>query len=98
MMNRFGGKGLYILDEPEAALSPSRQMAMISRLHDLIRDDSQFIIATHSPIIMAYPDAQILSLSRTGIEPVNYTQTDHFRVTKDFLNSYEKMLKILMRD
>ena len=53
LMNRFGGNGLYILDEPEAALSPSRQMAMISRMHDLIQDRSQFIIATHSPIIMA---------------------------------------------
>ena len=54
-MNRFRGKGLYILDEPEAALSPSRQMSMITRMHELVEQDSQFIIATHSPIIMAYP-------------------------------------------
>jgi predicted ATPase len=98
LMNRFGGKGLYILDEPEAALSPSRQMAMISRMHDLIQDDSQFIIATHSPILMAYPDAQIFVLSPDGIKKVRYTETDHFRVTKDFLNNHEKMLKILMEE
>ena len=98
LMNRFGGKGLYILDEPEAALSPSRQMAMISRMHDLIQEDSQFVIATHSPILMAYPDAQIFVLSPDGIKKVRYTETDHFRVTKDFLNNHEKMLKILMTD
>jgi predicted ATPase len=98
LMNRFGGNGLYILDEPEAALSPSRQMAMISRMHDLIQDDSQFIIATHSPILMAYPDAQIFVLLPDGIKKVHYTETDHFRVTKDFLNNHEKMLKILMTD
>ena len=98
LMNRFGGNGLYILDEPEAALSPARQMAMISRMHDLIQDDSQFIIATHSPILMAYPDAQIFVLSPDGIKKVRYTETDHFRVTKDFLNNHEKMLKILMTD
>ena len=98
LMNRFGGKGLYILDEPEAALSPSRQMAMISRMHDLIQEDSQFVIATHSPILMAYPDAQIFVLSEDGIKKVRYTETDHFRVTKEFLNNHGKMLKILMAD
>lgn len=96
LMNRFGGKGLYILDEPEAALSPSRQMAMISRMHDLIQDRSQFIIATHSPIIMAYPDAYIFVLSPDGIKQVRYTETDHYQVTKEFLNNHKKMLGILM--
>ena len=57
MLERFGGRGLYILDEPEAALSPQRQLAVLSRIHDLVLDDSQFIVATHSPILMAYPDA-----------------------------------------
>lgn len=98
LMNRFGGKGLYILDEPEAALSPSRQMAMLSRMHELVQNDSQFIIATHSPIIMAYPDAQIFALSQEGILKITYTETEHFRVTRDFLNSHEKMLQILMGD
>jgi predicted ATPase len=58
-MNRFSGQGLYILDEPEAALSPARQMAMLARIHDLVNLQSQFIIATHSPIIMAYPESVI---------------------------------------
>ena len=98
LMNRFGGNGLYILDEPEAALSPFRQMAMISRMHDLVQDGSQFIIATHSPIIMAYPDARILVLSSDGIQETPYTDTDHFRVTRDFLNNHRKMLEILMEN
>lgn len=98
LMNRFGGNGLYILDEPEAALSPSRQMAMISRMHDLIRDRSQFIIATHSPIIMAYPDAQIFLLSQEGIRAASYTDTEHFKVTRDFLNNHQKMVAMLTED
>jgi predicted ATPase len=94
-MNRFGGNGLYILDEPEAALSPSRQMAMISRIHQLVGMNSQFIIATHSPIIMAYPNADIFEL-REGFERVAYEDTDHYNVTKSFLNNTGKMLGILM--
>ena len=96
LMNRFEGKGLYILDEPEAALSPTRQMAMISRMHDLVQDNSQFIIATHSPILMAYPNAQIFVLSQEGLQKMDYTETEHFRVARDFLNNHEKMLQILM--
>ncbi|NPV91980.1 MAG: AAA family ATPase [Firmicutes bacterium] len=95
-MNRFGGGGLYILDEPEAALSPLRQMAMVSRIHDLVRQRSQFIIATHSPIIMAYPDAVILTLTGEGFSVVDYEDTDHYRITRDFMNNRERMLKELM--
>ncbi len=95
-MNRFRGRGFYLLDEPEAALSPSRQMALVSRLHQLVEDSSQFIIATHSPIIMAYPNARILLFSERGIEPIAYTDTEHFRVTRDFLRNHQKMLRILM--
>lgn len=95
-MNRFGGKGLYILDEPEAALSPSRQMAAISRIHDLVQQDSQFIIATHSPVIMAYPDATIFQLTGKGFDIVDYEETEHYMVTKEFLNNRKKMLRILM--
>ena len=98
LMERFRGNGLYLLDEPEAALSPTRQMAMISRMHQLVTDQSQFIIATHSPIIMAYPNAQILLINEEGIHPIEYTETDHFTVTKDFLNSYEQLLEILLED
>lgn len=96
LMHRFHGQGLYMLDEPEAALSPTRQMAMISRMHDLVNQHSQLIIATHSPILMAYPNAQILLVSEEGILPVDYTETEHYIVTKDFLNKYEKFLKELL--
>jgi len=71
-------------------------MAMISRMHELIQNNSQFIIATHSPIIMAYPNAQILVLSQEGLQKIDYTETEHFRVARDFLNNHEKMLQILM--
>jgi len=94
-MNRFGGKGIYILDEPEAALSPSRQMALISRLHDLVMDGSQFIIATHSPIIMAYPDAKIFQLTNR-CEEVRYEETEHYVVMREFINDHKRMLGILM--
>lgn len=67
-------------------------------MHELVRDGSQFIIATHSPIIMAYPDAQILLLSERGIEPVDYLDTEHYRVTRGFLNRHEMMLRELMDD
>lgn len=96
IQNRFGGNGFYILDEPEAALSPTRQMSLITLIHDLVRKNSQFIIATHSPIIMAYPNADIFSLNEEGIRKIEYTETEHYTVTKDFLNQYEKMLGILM--
>ncbi len=87
---------MYILDEPESALSPLRQMAMISRIHDLVRQDSQFIITTHSPIIMAYPDATILQLTRDGFAVCKYEQTEHYTVMREFINNREKMLKILL--
>lgn len=95
---KFRSDGFYLLDEPEAALSPQRQLAMIARMHELVRDGSQFIIATHSPIIMAYPNAQILQLSEHGIEPIDYLDTEHYRITRDFLNRHEMMLRELMAD
>ncbi len=94
--NRFRGNGLYILDEPEAALSPSRQMSMLTRMHDLISDKSQFIIATHSPILMAYPDAWIYQIGPKGLDRVLYEDTEHYQVTRDFLNRPEIMLDILL--
>jgi predicted ATPase len=94
--NRFGGQGLYILDEPEAALSPQRQLAVLSRLHDLVRDGSQFIIATHSPILMAYPDAWIYEFSREGIRRIAYEETEHYLVTRDFLANPQRMLQVLL--
>ncbi|MCU7801933.1 MAG: AAA family ATPase [Candidatus Thiodiazotropha sp. (ex Lucinoma borealis)] len=96
MLHRFGGQGLYILDEPEAALSPTRQMAMLSRIHQLLKLGSQFIIATHSPIILAFPNSQIYELSDGKINLSEYEETEHFQVTKHFLNRYKLMLKELI--
>lgn len=97
MIHRFGGKGLYILDEPEAALSPTRQMAMLTRMHNLIENESQFIIATHSPILMAYPAAKIVSLNEGSFHEIDYRETEHYLITKQFLNNYERMLSELLR-
>jgi predicted ATPase len=97
MTERFGGKGLYILDEPEAALSPQRQLAVLSRMHDLVLDDSQFIVATHSPILMAYPDARIYQCGADGITDVAYQDTEHFQVTRNFLLDPERTLRELLK-
>ena len=96
MINRFQGNGLYILDEPEAALSPSRLLSMLSIIDDLVKADSQFIIATHSPILMAYPDADIYLIEDENIKAVKYKETSHYIITKDFINNPEKMLKYLL--
>lgn len=96
LLNRFYGEGLYLLDEPEAALSPSRQLSVITRIHDLIQERSQFVIATHSPILMAYPHARIYSFSTEGIRQIKYEETEHYRVTRDFLSNPERMLRVLM--
>jgi len=98
LMKRFRGQGLYIMDEPEAALSPSRQLAMLVRLHDLVRGGSQFIIATHSPIIMAYPNAVILHLAEHGLEPVRYEDTEHYNLTRRFLENPQRYLKELFKE
>lgn len=95
LMNKLKGKGLYILDEPEAALSPNKQLEAISAIHDLVEDGSQFIIATHSPILLAYPRATIYQLSEQGIQKIAYEETEHYRVTRDFLNRHQQMIKIL---
>ncbi|MEW6761124.1 MAG: AAA family ATPase [Pseudomonadota bacterium] len=95
-MNRFGKDSFYVLDEPEAALSPQRQLALLSRLHDLVGERSQFLIATHSPILMAYPNATIYECGEHGIREIAYEDTEHYRVTRDFLANPARMLKVLM--
>ncbi len=95
MTTRVHGQGLYILDEPEAALSPQRQLAIITRMHDLVMDCSQFLIATHSPILMAYPDAWIFECSGDGLRRIEYEETEHFQVTRDFLMNPARMIKLL---
>ena len=96
--NRFGGQGLYVLDEPEAALSPNRQLSFLARLHELVGRKSQFIIATHSPIILGYPDAWIYQTTAKGLERVEYEDTDHFQVTRSFLNRRQTFLDVLLSD
>ena len=96
-MNRFGGNGLYILDEPEAALSPSRQMSMLTRMHELINMGSQFIISTHSPIIMGYPEATIYEI-KDKVEVVKYEETENYQIMKSFISNRSKMLSILIDD
>lgn len=98
VMKRFGGNGLYILDEPEAALSPTRQMALLARMKQLVGQHSQFIIATHSPIVMAYPDSVIYQLGSDGLTTVNYEDTEHYQVTRRFLNSPRAALDALFED
>lgn len=93
---RFGGKGVYILDEPEAALSPARQMAMLARIHELVQDESQFIIATHSPIILAYPDALIYEVTGGTLKTISYEDSDIYTTTKHFLNNHQSHLKKLI--
>jgi len=93
--NRFED-GVYLLDEPEAALSPSRQLTFLSLLHSLAESRAaQFIIATHSPILLSLPGARVLSFGDEGIEAVDYRETEHFRLTRDFLNAPERYLRHL---
>jgi predicted ATPase len=96
--NRLRDGGLYLMDEPEAALSPSRQLAFLGILHDYCVRGCQFVIATHSPIIMAYPDARIYLLDSAGIHEVAYTETEHYRVTLGFLSNPRRSLDILLAE
>lgn len=95
-VERLSGNGLYLLDEPEAALSPPRQLTFLAALHELVQKGGQFIIATHSPILLAYPQAKILEFSAAGIAPVAYHDTEHYKVTRAFLTRTEVMLKELL--
>lgn len=83
------------MDEPEAALSPARQLSFLSILKEL-SGTSQFIIATHSPILLGYPDAQILSFDHSPLSPIKYEDTDHYQITRRFLENRNKMLKELL--
>lgn len=98
VQNRFGGQGLYLLDEPEAALSPSRQLTLLGELHRLVKQDSQFIIATHAPILMAYPGAKIYLLNEEGIRETAYRETEHYQLTRRFLENPERMLRYLLEE
>ena len=96
IQNRFEGRGLYILDEPEAALSPKKLMSLLTIIDDLVKRDSQFIIATHSPILTAYPDSEILQFSDDGIVKTDYFETEHYKLTKMFIDNPERMIHYLI--
>lgn len=93
---RFMGNGLYILDEPEAALSPVSQMSLLIRINQLVNLNSQFIIATHSPILLAIPNAEILEITEKGIFEKKYFETEHFKTMKNFFDSTEKTVDSLI--
>ncbi len=94
-LHRFFGNGIYILDEPEAAFSPQKQLAFLVRMHELVKENSQFIIATHSPIILSYPKSKIIQISKNGFEEISYQESEHYSIYKSFLNNPEYMLKKL---
>lgn len=98
VQNRFGGHGVYILDEPEAALSPTRQLTLLGEMHELVKDSSQFIIATHSPILMSYPGAEIFEFSEDGIHSIPYRETEHYQVTRSFLENPDRTLRYLFAE
>ncbi|MBO5798119.1 MAG: AAA family ATPase [Clostridia bacterium] len=87
VQHRFGGEGLYLLDEPEAALSPTRQITLLQEMKRLVAARSQFIIATHSPILLSFPGARIYQFSEFGIQQVAYEQCLHVQLTKRFLEN-----------
>jgi predicted ATPase len=98
LVNRFGPQGFYLLDEPEAALSAQNCLTFLRRVHELVQDGSQLVIATHSPIILAYPGAFIYSFSETGLERVSYEDAEPVRLTQSFLSARQRFLNELLSD
>src|SRR5467141_1127550 len=95
--SRFVPGGLYLLDEPEAPLSPQSQLALLAMIGDMVSKDAQFIIATHSPMLLAFPGAQIYSFDKTPLAAVAYEDLDHVRITRDFLNAPARYLKQILK-
>jgi len=97
--NRLGNEGFFIFDEPEAALSPQRQLSLLSILHQMCKNpDFQCIIATHSPLLLAYPGATIYSCDSDRLTPIAYKETDHYKITKQFLDNPERFLNYLFEE
>ena len=96
--NRFGGNGIYILDEPEAALSPMRTLRLMANMQRLVDCRSQFVISTHSPMLMAFPGAEVIEITEDGMTPVDYRDTEHYQVMLSFLENPDKMLGYLLDD
>jgi predicted ATPase len=98
VLHRFGPRGLYVLDEPEAALSVRGQLALMRRMHELVESGSQFVISTHSPILLGFPGARIYALSETGIERCAYEDTEQYDLTRSFLADRQRFLHYLFAD
>jgi predicted ATPase len=98
MVHRFGPGGLYLLDEPEAALSAQNCLTFLRRMHELIEDGSQFVVATHSPIVLAYPDATIYACTDGGVDEVAYEDVEAVGLTRAFLQAPERFLRGLLDD
>lgn len=98
LIHRFGPDGFYLLDEPEAALSTQNCMTFLRRIHELVCQGSQFVIATHSPIVLAYPNATIYVCNEAGVERVEFDDADPVRLTQTFLNSRERFVQQLFSD
>jgi predicted ATPase len=98
MLNRFGPDGLYLLDEPEAALSTQNCLTCLRRIHELVGEHSQFIIATHSPIVLAYPNATIYNCHGGGLDAIAYEDAEPVRLTRSFLDGRERFLAHLFAD
>ncbi len=98
MQQNFGKKGLYILDEPEAALSPQRQLTLLLEMSNCVKNGSQFIVVTHSPILLVLPEAEIISFDYGAIKPICYDETRSYQITKRFINDREHMLKLLWEE
>ena len=98
VLHRLRGNGLYLFDEPEAALSPTRQLALLAAMHRLVQRNSQFIVATHSPILLGYPGATIHLFTERALTTTQYLETEHYQITKAFLDNPERMLRELLRD
>ena len=97
-LNRFGPDGLYVMDEPEAALSPQGCLALIRRIHELAAANCQFVIATHSPLLVAYPDAHVYELDTDGLALRSYHDTRNFQLFRRFTEAPERFLRHLLED
>ena len=94
----FKGNGIYLLDEPEAALSPQRQLTLMLEIKRLVEEGAQFIIATHSPLLLGLPGSEIINFNSECIKPCKYEETDSYKITKMFINDREQILKQLFKD
>ena len=97
-LERFGPRGFYVLDEPEAALSLQGQLALMRRIHDLVRAHCQFVVATHSPILLGYPDSTIYELGPDGVTEREYEETEQYQLTRSFLENRNGFLRHLLTD